>query len=123
MHSSLETFEQVLIINDVAILLIVAIKPIYATDGLKQAMIVHLLIYIEISGRRSVKASEEFVYHYEEFKLPGLLNELSLCCLLELFDTIYRFVGVFVEPVRQHLAVGIILFDVIRFALATFFSF
>src|SRR5437879_6397810 len=47
-HCSLKTLEKILVVDNVSIILIVAVQPIHATDSLEQTVVAHLLIYIEI---------------------------------------------------------------------------
>src|SRR5207244_13298240 len=50
--SVLHLFEQVLVVDDVAEVLVLTVEPVSAADGLKQAMVLHRLVDVEVSAGR-----------------------------------------------------------------------
>src|SRR5687767_10771517 len=55
-----QAVEQVLVINNVSEILVLFFSAVYPADGLKQSVVLHLLVYIEIGTGGSIKASEQF---------------------------------------------------------------
>ena len=48
MNGTFEALEQVLVVNDVAVLLVVAVQPVNSTDRLEEPVIAHLLVDVEV---------------------------------------------------------------------------
>ena len=46
-------------------------------------MILHLLVDVEVCGRRRIESGQKFVHHDQQFHLPRLVDELLLGLLLE----------------------------------------
>ena len=44
----LERLEEVLVVDDVAVVFVVAVEPVDAADGLEQAVVLHLLVDVEV---------------------------------------------------------------------------
>ena len=74
--------EQVLVVNDVAKLLVIAVEPVGAADGLEQAMVLHGLVDVEVGAGRGIKARQQLVHHDQELHLGGRLDEAVLRLLL-----------------------------------------
>ena len=53
-------------------------------------MVLHLLVDVEVGGRRRVEAGQELVHDDQQLHLPGLLDEALLHLLLELLDLVHR---------------------------------
>ena len=70
-----EGVEEVPVIDDVAVVLVVAVEPVDAADGLEQAVVLHRLVDVEVGRRRGVEASEELVHDDEQLHLAGGLDE------------------------------------------------
>jgi hypothetical protein len=81
--------EQVLVVDDVAVFLVLAVEAIDAAYGLEQAVVLHLLVDVEVGRRRRVETGEELVHHDEQLHLPGLVDEALLYLLLELVGLIH----------------------------------
>ena len=45
-----ERVEQVLVVDDVAVVLVVAVEAVDAADGLEEAVVLHLLVDVEVGG-------------------------------------------------------------------------
>ena len=97
------------VINDVAVLFVIPIQSIDAADGLKQAMIAHLFVDIEIGSRWRVEACEQFVYHDEQAHLAWLIKKAFFDRFLELFHFAHRCLFWLIEMGGQHLAVDGVL--------------
>ena len=61
--STFQGVEQVLVVDDVALVLVIAVEPVDAADGLEQAVVAHLLVDVQVSGGRCVEAGEQLVDH------------------------------------------------------------
>ncbi len=72
-------------------------------------MVAHRLVDIEVGGRRRIEAGEQLVDDDEQLHLAGLVDELLLHLALELVDAAHRVVLGLVEPGGEHLAVDVIL--------------
>ena len=55
--------KQVFVVNNIAELFVLTIKTIGATDHLKEAMILHGFVNIQIGAGRRIKASEQLIHH------------------------------------------------------------
>ncbi len=67
----LDLLEEVLVIDDVTELLILAVQPVRAADSLEQAMVLHALVDIEISAGRRIEAGEEHVHDDQQLHVRG----------------------------------------------------
>ena len=103
MHRAFQTLEQILVVDDVAVFLVVAIQPVDPADGLEQPVVPHLLVDVEIGGRGRIEAGEQLVHHDQQLHLPRLVDEFLLHLLLELLDLVDGLLRRLVEPVGQHL--------------------
>ena len=113
MDRPLKTLKEVFVIDDVAIFLVIPIQAVDAADGLKQPMIAHLLVDVEIGGRWRIKAGQELVHHDQELHLSWLLDELLLDLFLKCF-------GVFAI---EHLVVDVELPQSFGQSFTSFFPF
>ena len=77
-YSVFDLLEQVLVIHDVAKLLVLAVQPVDAADGLKQAVVLHGLIDVEIGAGRRIKAGQQLVDHDEQLHVRRLCGEQRL---------------------------------------------
>ena len=77
----------------------------------------HLLVDVEVGGRRRVEAGQQLVHHDQQLHLPRLFDELLLHRLLELLDPVDRLLRRLVEPVGQHLLVDVVLPQLLGLAL------
>ena len=77
-HGVLDFFEQVLVIDDVAKVFIVAVQPVGAANGLEQAMILHRFVDVQIGARRRVKTCEQLVHHDQQLHVGRLFDEQGL---------------------------------------------
>ena len=67
----LDLLEEVLVIDDVTELLVLAVQPVRAADSLEQAMVLHALVNIQISAVRSIEAGEEHVHDDQQLHVRG----------------------------------------------------
>ena len=78
----LHLLEQILVVHDVAEVLILAIQAVDAADGLKEPVVLHGLVYVEISAGGRVEAGEQLVHHDEQPHVRRLFGEQRLRLLL-----------------------------------------
>ena len=123
MHRAFETFEQVLVVNDVAVILVVAVQPVHAADSLEQAVVLHLLVNVEEGRRGRIEAGQQFVHDDDQLQLVRLLDEFLFHRQLEFFNLFDGFLRWLVKPIRQHLFVDVVLPQFFRQPLAAFFAF
>jgi hypothetical protein len=50
----------------VAEVLVLAVEPVGAADGLEQAMVLHHLVDVEAGARPRVEAGEQLVHHHQQ---------------------------------------------------------
>src|ERR1019366_1542920 len=101
-HCSFKASEEVFVIDDVSVVLVVAIQSIHTADRLEEAVIAHLLVDIEICCRRRIKAGQELVHHDQQLHLAWLFDELLFHFLLEGLNLIRRSFLRLVKPLRKH---------------------
>ena len=82
----LQLAEQMLVIDDIAELLGLAIQPVDPAHCLEQPMILHRLIDEEIRAGRRIKPGQQFIDHDEQFHLRRFLHEFPLCLRLKRSD-------------------------------------
>ena len=58
---ALQTPEEVLVVDDVAVLLVVTVQPVHPADRLEEPVITHLLVDVEVRCRGCIKAGQQFV--------------------------------------------------------------
>ena len=76
-------------------------------------MILHLLVDVEVCGRRRIESGQKFVHHDQQFHLPRLVDELLLGLLLERLGLL----------TAQHLGVDVVLAQPFGQPFATFLAF
>ena len=72
-------------------------------------MIGHLLVDVEIGGRRRIKTGQQFVHHNQQPHLARLFDKALLDLLLKFLDQRGRVLFAFIEILRQHLAIDLVL--------------
>ena len=92
MDRPFQALEQVLVVDDVAVFLVVAVQAVDAADGLEQPVILHLFIDVEIGRRRRVEAGQQFVHDDQELHLPRFVDEFLFDLFFELFESVDRLV-------------------------------
>ena len=81
----LHVLEQLLVVNDVAIVLVVAVKPVGPADGLEQSVVAHLVVEIDVGAARRVEAGQELAHHDQQLAVGGLFDEAPLGLVLVCF--------------------------------------
>ena len=119
----LQRLEEVLVVDDVAIFLVVAVEPVDPADGLEETVVPHLLVDVEVGGGRRIEAGEQFVDDDEQFHLPRLFDEALFDLFLELLDLVHGRLFGFVEVGGQHLAVDLVLVDLFGLPFAALLAF
>ena len=89
---ALQRAEEVFVVDDVAVLLVLPVQPVDPADRLEETVVLHLLVDVEVRGRRGVEAGEQLVHHDQELHLPGLVHEPPLDLLLELVGLVHGLV-------------------------------
>ena len=117
-HCPFQAFEQVLVVDDVAVFLVIAIQPIDAANGLEQAVVTHLLVDVEVGGRGRIKAGEQLVHHDQELHLARFVNELLFHLLFNALGLGDGPVRALVEPFGQHLPIHRVLQELVGHTLA-----
>ena len=74
----LDLLEQVLVVDDVAVVLVLAVEAIGPADGLEQPVVLHGLVQVQDGAARRVEAGEQLVDHDEQLHLGGLFAETAL---------------------------------------------
>ena len=72
-------------------------------------MVLHVLVDVEVGGRRRVEAGQQLVHDDQQLHLPGLLDEALLHLLLELLHLVHRRLFGLVEMRGEHLPVDLVL--------------
>ena len=72
-------------------------------------MILHRLVDVEASRRRSVESGQEHVDDDKKLHLAGVVNEAFLHLLLELVHLMHRSIFRLIEVRREHCAIDVIL--------------
>lgn len=67
--------EQILVIDDIAKILVVGIQPVGTADGLKQAVILHGLVDVQIRTGRSIESGQQLVHDDQQLHAGGFLDE------------------------------------------------
>ena len=86
-------------------------------------MVLHLLVDVQVSRRRSIESGKEFVHDDQQFHLTRTVDEGFLDLFLELLHLLHGGVFWLIEPVGQHLAVDAVLPEFLGVSLACFFVF
>ena len=77
-----QILEQVLVVDDVAKILVLAVQPVGPTDRLEQAVVLHGLVDVEIGAGRRVETRQQLLHHHEQLHVRRLLGEQRLGLLL-----------------------------------------
>ncbi len=101
----LDLLEQVLVVDDVAEVLVLAVQPVDAADRLEQAVVLHRLVDVEIGAGRRVEAGEQLVHDDQQLHVGRLLDEQRLGPLLVGLGLGHARLGV---DVLQQLGVGVV---------------
>ena len=101
----LDLLEQVLVVDDVAEVLVVAVQPVGAADRLEQAVVLHRLVDVEVGAGRRVEAGQQLVHHHQQLHVRRLLDEQRLGPLLVGLGLGHARLGV---DVLQQLGVGVV---------------
>ena len=76
--------EQLLEVDDVAVVLVVAVEPVGAADGLEQVVVVQLVVEVDVGAARRVEAGEQLAHHDQQLQVRRLLDEAALGLVLVL---------------------------------------
>ena len=101
----LHLLEQVFVVHDVAEILVFAVEPVGAADRLKQAVVLHRLVDVEVGAGRRVEAGEQLVHDDQQLHVRRLLGEQCLGALLVGLGLGHARLGV---DVLQQLGVGVV---------------
>ena len=66
-----------LVVDDVAVVLVVAIETVHAADGLEQAVVLHLLVDVEVGRARGVEAGQQLVDDDQQPHLAGVARRTA----------------------------------------------
>ena len=61
-----------------AVVFVVAVEPIGATNRLEKVVIAEFVIEVNINATRGVKTGQQFAHHDEELEVSGLFDEPPL---------------------------------------------
>ena len=78
----LHVLEQLLEVHDVAVVLVVAVEPVGAADGLEEVVVVQLVIEVDVGAARRVEAGEELAHHDQQLEVGRFLDEAALGLVL-----------------------------------------
>ena len=76
------SLEQLLEIDDVAVVLVVAVEPVGAADGLEEVVVVQLVIEVDVGAAGRVKAGQQLAHHDQQLAVGRLLDEAALGLVL-----------------------------------------
>jgi hypothetical protein len=74
----LHVAEQLLEIDDVAVVLVVAVQPVGAADGLEQVVVAQLVVEVDVGAARRIKAGQQLAHHDQQLQVGRLLDEAAL---------------------------------------------
>jgi hypothetical protein len=78
----LHVLEQLLEVHDVAVVLVVAVEPVGAADGLEEVVVVEFVIEVDVGAARRIEAGQQLAHHDEQFEVGRLLDEPVLGLVL-----------------------------------------
>jgi hypothetical protein len=78
----LHVVEQLLEVHDVAVVLVVAVEPVGAADGLEEVVVVQLVIEVDVGAARRVEAGQQLAHHDQQLEVGRLLDEPALGLVL-----------------------------------------
>ncbi|MNY30730.1 hypothetical protein D3C86_1648540 [compost metagenome] len=70
--------EQLLVIDDMAIVLVVTVKPVGTADGLEQVMVLQFVVQVDVGATGSIKAGKQLADHDQQLHAGRLFDEASL---------------------------------------------
>ena len=62
----LHVAEEFLEIDDVAVILVVAVQPVGAADGLKEVMVMQFVVEVNVGAARRIEAGQQLAHHDQE---------------------------------------------------------
>ena len=74
-HSLLDLLEQVFVVHDIPEVLVLAVEPVGAADGLEEAVVLHALVDVEVGAAWRVEAGQQFIHHHEQLHGGRLVLE------------------------------------------------
>ena len=105
----LERAEEILVVDDVAVFLVLAVQAVYPADCLEETVVLHVLVDVETGRGRRVEAGEQLVHDDEELNPARFVYKTLLHLLLERLDLLHRRIFGLVEMGGQHLPVDVVL--------------
>ena len=95
----LHVAEQLLEVDDVAVVLVVAVEPVGAADRLEEVVVVQLVVEVDVGAGRRIETGQQLAHHDQQLAVGRLLDEAPLHLVLVLLGRL---------PVLQHvLGVGV----------------
>ena len=91
--------EQLLEVDDVAVVLVVPVEPVRPADGLEQGVVPQLAVEIDVRAARRVEAGQELADDDQELQVRRLLDETALRLVLVLLRRL--------APLQDVLRVGV----------------
>ena len=86
----LHVAEQLLEVDDVAVVLVVAIEPVGAADGLEQVVVAQLVVEVDVGAARRIEAGQQLADHDQQLQVRRLLDEAALGLVLVLLGGLAR---------------------------------
>jgi hypothetical protein len=80
----LHVAEQLLEVDDVAVVLVVAVEPVGAADGLEQVVVAQLVVEVDVGAARRIEAGQQLAHHDQQLQVGRLLDEAALHLVLVL---------------------------------------
>ena len=80
----LHVAEQLLEVDDVAVVLVVAIEPIGAADRLEQVVVAQLVVEVDVRAARRIEAGQQLADDDQQLHVRRLLDEAALGFVLVL---------------------------------------
>ena len=65
-HRVLHVLEEFLVVYDVAVVLVVAVEPVGAADGLEEVVVAQFVVQVDVRAGRGVEARQELADHDQE---------------------------------------------------------
>ena len=81
---ALDVLEEMLVVDDVPEILVLAVEPVHAADRLEERVVDHLLVDVEIGAGRRVKTRQQLVNDDQQLHRARMVDEPVLRPLLEL---------------------------------------
>ena len=80
----LNVTEELLEIDDVAVVLVVAVEPVGAADGLEQVVVAQLVVEVDVGATGRIEAGQQLAHHDQQLEVGRLLDETALDLVLVL---------------------------------------